>query len=249
MTEKTTPEQPIEPAEDLVGGAGIGRRKVALFAGAAFAIGALAVGGIAAASQPSASNDAVQPAESMVMPGVGPSPVSAPTDTTESGSTADDADIDDMDEIDEMNDGDIDGPVDGEDGDDEMEDGLNDEGHDDDIEISPADEAVFNRFDTCLADAGFDDAAFEQLEQAELDGSLDEAQLDEQWAAVDSAFEQCEPILTELSPELQAELEADEGDHDGLVDCDDEDEGADEDDPDSDELNADNSDADNSVDE
>ena len=80
---------------------------------------------------------------------------------------------------------------------------------------------MFASFDMCLADAGFDDAAFEQHERAELDGSLDEAQLDEQWAAIDVAFEQCEPILDQLSSELKAQLEAEDGDDSDIEDCDD----------------------------
>ena len=65
-----------------------------------------------------------------------------------------------------------------------------DDGDDTDMfESSPEDEAVWQRFEQCLADAGLnmDDEA------------ADEAEPDE--ATLDAAFDQCEPILDELTGE------------------------------------------------
>ena len=56
-------------------------------------------------------------------------------------------------------------------------------------EWSPEDEAVFDRFEQCLSDAGVP----VELDEAELEaGAVDED-------AIDAAFEACDPILDELS--------------------------------------------------
>ncbi len=60
-------------------------------------------------------------------------------------------------------------------------------------DLSPEDEAVFDQYDECLTEAGLD----ELFEGAEVDG----AEFDE--AAIDAAFEQCDPILGGLSEQAQ----------------------------------------------
>lgn len=57
-------------------------------------------------------------------------------------------------------------------------------------ELSPDDEAVFERFDQCLEDGGVD---------IEFEEEIDEA-------VIDAAFEQCEPILDELSDDFDDEF-------------------------------------------
>ncbi|MDX2379804.1 MAG: hypothetical protein QNM02_08605 [Acidimicrobiia bacterium] len=80
-------------------------------------------------------------------------------------------------------------------------------------EVSPEDETVFERFDQCLADAGWDDAAFESAFEA-AEGSVDPTDIDSIFEEADQAAEGCEPILEELSPALQEELDSFE---DGFV--------------------------------
>jgi hypothetical protein len=62
-------------------------------------------------------------------------------------------------------------------------------------EISQEDEAVFERFDQCLEDGGVD---------IESEEEIDENAIDE--AVIDAAFEQCEPILDELSDDFDDEF-------------------------------------------
>ena len=58
-------------------------------------------------------------------------------------------------------------------------------------DISAADEAVFERFDQCLADAGVDVEATFELDGAEVDDTV-----------LDAAFDRCDPILDELSDDF-----------------------------------------------
>lgn len=58
-----------------------------------------------------------------------------------------------------------------------------------DVEITPEDEALLERFEQCLTDGG--------LETFEEDG--DSFIEDEDWERIDRVFEDCEPILDELS--------------------------------------------------
>lgn len=93
-----------------------------------------------------------------------------------------------------------------------------------DLELSPEDEAVFERFDQCLVDNGLpaldelDDEIEEFLDGEEIDELTEEEweALEEQWEAEFEAMEEtfiaaeeaCEPILDELSDEAIADLEA-----------------------------------------
>ena len=67
-------------------------------------------------------------------------------------------------------------------------------------ELSPDDEAVFERFEQCLSDAGLDDDA---LWDADHDGTLTDDDIDR----IDQIFEDCEPILDDLSGDAELLLE------------------------------------------
>lgn len=66
-----------------------------------------------------------------------------------------------------------------------------------DIELSPEDEALFDRFDACLADNGVNDATEDEWE-ARWENATD-AERDALDAEVTAIFEQCESILDDLS--------------------------------------------------
>ncbi|MEM9654648.1 MAG: hypothetical protein AAGA65_21335 [Actinomycetota bacterium] len=73
-----------------------------------------------------------------------------------------------------------------------------------DIELSPEDEAVFARFDQCLADNGLDVVSIDGMLE---DERLTDDEIDAAWEAfdrdADAAFDACEPILDDLSEEVQ----------------------------------------------
>ncbi|MGI9615904.1 MAG: hypothetical protein ACR2QO_23525 [Acidimicrobiales bacterium] len=79
-------------------------------------------------------------------------------------------------------------------------------GHDDGasftIEMSPEDEAVFEEFEQCLADAGLDDSGFGN---GEISGELSEDDLEALDAEFDALFAECEPILEGLSEDVLIE--------------------------------------------
>ena len=226
-----THDEPTDRPDDIEtshGPRSTRRRAYVLGAAALLGMGAIAVGGIASArsSDTTAATAAV------------------PTTMVPSAVPASVGDLDQPDDIDdEFSDAD-DGAGDGDEG---RSDGDSDEIE---LDVSAADEEVFARFDQCLVDAGLDDAAFEELERAEMDGTLDEARLDERWAAADAAFESCEPILDELSPELQNQLEVlDAAEDDGLYDDCEPHEGSDQEPADGAEDEADDEDGDDDGDE
>ncbi|MEM9131835.1 MAG: hypothetical protein AAF962_09270 [Actinomycetota bacterium] len=93
-----------------------------------------------------------------------------------------------------------------------------------DLELSPEDEAVFERFDQCLADNGvplegdygdLDESELENLTEGEWDAL--EAKWDAEWEAMEETFiaaeEACEPILDELSADAVAAFEELELEH------------------------------------
>lgn len=67
------------------------------------------------------------------------------------------------------------------------------------FESSPEDEAVWERFEQCLTDAGLDVES--ESHAAEPDEATIEAEPDE--ATIEAAFEQCDPILDGLSEDAQ----------------------------------------------
>jgi len=63
------------------------------------------------------------------------------------------------------------------------------------VELSPEDEAIFERFDACLDDGGID-----TLFDAASDASIDDA-------AIDALFDSCDPVLDSLSEDAQSLFE------------------------------------------
>lgn len=59
------------------------------------------------------------------------------------------------------------------------------------FEESPEDDAIWQQFDQCMADAGLSEDDFDETHESGLDE-----------ATIDAAFEQCDPILDELSDEV-----------------------------------------------